>query len=161
MARPSPARSLGSGLAERARVRTLVAIIAAVTVILGACDDAQSRKTEEARQKLVGTWLREFDAEGVHGRRLLVLGEDGKFSEVLVAQFGDGHIGRSERSGEWFFDGTNLKRRYTHEDGRQLTNNFAFVTFEITVLTPRDFEGKNHVQGEQISYRRVAPGTTP
>jgi hypothetical protein len=126
-----------------------------------ACDDAQSRKEQEIRESLVGTWLRDVEVEGGKGRRFLVLGDDGKFSELLVIEFADGRRTRSERSGEWFFDGTNLKRRYTHEDGKMLGSNFSFVTFEITVLTPRDFEGRNHVQGEQISYRRVDPGSRP
>ena len=130
-------------------------------MFLAACDDPQARKAEEARQQLVGTWLRESEVDGTRTRRVLVLGEDGKFSEFLAAELPGGRMTRNERSGEWAFDGTNLKRRYTREDGRQITNNFAFVTFEITALAPREFDGKNNIQGERIHYVRVPPGTMP
>jgi hypothetical protein len=139
----------------------LLSLLLACASALVGCEDAQAVKAEEAKQKLVGTWLREISVEGAKGRRVLVLAEDGKFTEILVAEFGDGRKGRNERSGEWAFDGTNLKRRYTHEDGRQLSGNFHFVTFEIVALSRTEFEGKNHVQGEEIRYRKVPAGTSP
>lgn len=154
---------LSAGIADvKAHMRPLLLslLLACASALVG-CEDAQTVKAEEAKQKLVGTWLREISAEGANGRRVLVLAEDGKFSEVLVAEFGDGRKGRNERAGEWAFDGKNLKRRYTHEDGRQLSGNFHFVTFEIVALSRTEFEGKNHVQGEEIRYRKVPAGTGP
>jgi hypothetical protein len=132
-----------------------------VSVFAVGCEDAQALKAAEARQQLVGTWLREINIPNAKARRVLVLAQDGKFSEELVAEFDDGRKGHEERSGEWNFDGTNLKRRYTHEDGRQLSGNFNFVTFELSSLSASEFEGRNHLQGEQIHYRRVTPGTRP
>ena len=109
----------------------------------------------------MGTWLREIDAPIGKGRRVLVLTADGKFSEELLAHLKDGRTGRETRGGEWTYDGTNLKCRYTQENGRQLSGNFNFATFELTKLTTSEFEGRNHAQGEEIRYVRVAPGTTP
>lgn len=130
-------------------------------LLLGGCEDAQSLKAEETRGKLVGTWLREMEHGGDKARRVLVLSDGGKFSETLAVQYADGRTGREQRSGEWSFDGVNLKRRYTHEDGRQLSGNFRFVTFALTVFTDSEFEGRNHAHGEEIHYRRVAERTMP
>jgi hypothetical protein len=143
-------------------MRILVAVLAFLSgILLSACDDVQARKANEGRERLVGTWLREIEAPIGKARRVLVLNPDGRFAEEFIAHMNDGRTGRETRSGEWTYDGTNLKRRYTHEDGQQLSGNFNFATFELTKLTASEFEGKNHAQGEEIRYVRVAPGTTP
>jgi len=140
-------------------MRTLLAIVALLLGIsLGGCEDTEALKADEITQRLVGTWLREIEGPDAKARRILVLRADGKFSETLVVDFADGHKAREERSGEWIFDGRNLKRRYTHHDGRQI-GNYIFVTFELTSVSGREFEGKNHTKGEEIHYRRVAEGT--
>jgi hypothetical protein len=143
-------------------MRVLLAIVTLLLGFgLGGCEDAQALKAEETSQKLVGTWLREIEVDGAKGRRVLVLGSDGKFSETSAVEFADGRRGREERAGDWVCDGTNLERRYTHEDGRQLSGNYHFVTFALTSFTGSEFEGKNHVQGEEVRYRKVAEGTKP
>jgi hypothetical protein len=141
-------------------LRTLLALLP-LAAALAACEDTHALKTRDTRDKLVGTWLREMEANDAKARRLLVLEPDGKFSETLVVEFADGRTGREERGGEWAYDGINLKRRYMHEDGRPLLGIGHFVTFAVTELTPREFEGKNYVQGEEIRYRRVPEGTVP
>jgi hypothetical protein len=143
-------------------MRTIFALVA-ILIALGVsgCEDAQALKAQETSEKLVGTWLREMEVADAKGRRILFLGSDGKFSETLAVDFADGRKGREDRAGEWTFDGTNLKRKYTHEDGRQLSGNHHFVTFALTSFTGKEFEGKNHIQGEKIHYRRVAEGTKP
>jgi hypothetical protein len=141
--------------------RLLFLLILTIGSLLAGCDDAQAVKTEETRQRLVGTWLREIVVENAKGRRILVLREDGKFSEALVVDFSDGREGGQTRGGEWSFDGTNLKRRYTHEDGRQLSGNFHFVTFALSAFDGKRFEGRNHDKGEEIMYVKVAEGTQP
>lgn len=142
-------------------MRTVLALAGLLLGIsLGGCEDPEALKANETAQKLAGTWLREIEVSDAKARRVLVLRADGKFRESLVAVFVDGRKAKEERSGEWTFDGKNLKRRYTHEDGRQI-GNYNFVTFELTSFSGREFEGKNHVQGEEIHYRRVAEGTAP
>ncbi|MBC7601304.1 MAG: hypothetical protein H7255_01405 [Ramlibacter sp.] len=145
----------------KTQMRALIAIAVLLLGIgLGGCEDPEAMKANETAEKLVGTWLREIEVSGAKAPRILVLGPDGKFSESLVADFADGRKRKEERSGEWTFDGKNLKRRYTHEDGR-IIGNYNFVTFELTSLSAREFQGKNHVQGEEIHYQRVAEGTEP
>jgi hypothetical protein len=143
-------------------MRSILAIVALLSgLLVVACEDVQARRAGEGREKLVGTWLREIDAPIGKARRVLVLAPDGKFSEELIAHLSEGRTGRETRAGEWSYDGTNLKRRYTQEDGRQLSGNFNFATFELTKLTPSEFEGRNHAQGEEIRYKRVPAGTAP
>ena len=142
-------------------MRTLLAVVALLLGIgLCGCEDPEALKANETAEKLVGTWLREIEGPDAKARRILVLRADGTFSETLVAVFVDGHKANEERSGDWIFDGKNLKRRYTHHDGRPI-GHYVFVTFELTSFSGREFEGKNHLQGEQIHYRRVAEGTSP
>jgi hypothetical protein len=142
-------------------MRTLLAVVALLLGIgLGGCEDPEGLKATETAEKLVGTWLREIEGPDAKARRILVLHADGTFSETLVAVFLDGHKVKEERSGDWIFDGRNLKRRYTHHDGRPI-GNYVFVTFELTSFSGREFEGKNHLQREEIRYRRVAEGTAP
>lgn len=147
-------------MAIRANAALAMAALVSGLLVTG-CGEVQDRKSEEGRQKLTGTWLREIDAPIGKARRVLVLAADGKFSEELVANMNDGRTGRETRAGDWTYDGTNLKRRYTHEDGRQLSGNFNFATFELTKLSPEEFEGRNHAQGEEIRYKRVPQGTKP
>jgi hypothetical protein len=143
-------------------MRSVLLIVVLLSGFLGtACEDVQARRAIEGREKLVGTWFREIDAPIGKARRVLVLSPDGKFSEELIAQLNDGRTGRETRAGEWNYDGTNLKRRYTHEDGRQLSGNFNFATFELRTLTSSEFEGRNHEKGEEIRYKRVPAGTAP
>ena len=139
----------------------LAAVALSITLAVAGCEDAQALKAQETSQKLVGTWLREMERGGQKGRRLLVLGADGKFSETLVVERSEGNLGKSESAGEWSFDGTNLKRRYTHEDGRQLSGNFNFATFALTSVSNTAFEGKNYAMGEEIVYRKVPEGSKP
>lgn len=90
-----------------------------------------------------------------------MLRADGQFDETLVITFADGRWGRTTSAGEWTADGTNLKRHYTHEDGRQLSGNFNFATYALTTLDEHQFIGRNHAQGEEIHYQRVPDGTQP
>jgi hypothetical protein len=139
----------------------LTALVFSISFTLVGCEDVRAVKANETTQKLVGTWLREMEHGGQKARRVLVLGADRKFSEILVVELSEGKHGKSESSGEWSFDGTNLKRRYTHEDGRQLSGNFNFATFALTSVSDTAFEGRNHAMGEEIAYRKVPEGTKP
>jgi hypothetical protein len=141
-------------------VRVFGLLLFSVAAVTG-CNDSESTRVQETRERLVGTWLREIETRDEQARRVLVLAGDGTFSESLRAELFDGRIQREEASGEWAYDGTNLKRRYTREDGHQVRGIGHFVTFALTSLTPREFEASNQVQGKDIRYRRVPPGTQP
>lgn len=137
----------------------LVALLCALS--LPSCEDAGAVKAQEVSRQLVGTWLREMETQGSKGRRVLVLGADGKFNEALVVELPDGRKAGETRAGDWSYDGTNLKRRYTHENGRQVSGNFNFGTYALTRFDGKVLEGRNHASGDEIRYTRVADGTPP
>ena len=120
-------------------------------------DETPERLIEE---RLVGTWLREYSEDTSQVRRVLVLARDGTFSEKAVvhgpapAQF--------SHSGDWRFDGTNLKRHYRLLDGKPPTAPFVpFATFELKFQTPDEFSGLDRVHRREVHYRRVTDGTLP
>src|SRR3954463_533962 len=96
-------------LTRRLALRLSVCNLLGVTVSLEGCesppDDSPERRTEE---RLVGTWLREYQEDGTRVRRVLVLGPDGHFRELASIRNGDAAI-QHIHSGDWIFDGTNLK----------------------------------------------------
>ena len=120
--------------------------------------DETPERTIEAR--LAGTWLREFEENSSQVRRVLVLAQDGTFTEKAVvrgpapAQF--------NHSGDWRYDGTNLKRHYRLLDGKPPSAPFMpFATFELRFETPDEFSGFDRVHRREVHYRRVADGTVP
>jgi len=109
---------------------------------------------------LPGTWLRESEAEGITTRRLLTLEPDHRFREVVRVIDATGQATDYAHEGTWLYDGTNLKRRYTRMNGRPPSRlNLPFATFQITFDSPRQFRGVDHIRGNRIEYRRVAPDT--
>lgn len=141
--------------------KTLAGVLAALALVAG-CADAESRRIEETRAGLVGTWLRETQAEGARLRRVMVLAPDGKFVERAQRLGHDGREEKLEFAGEWSYDGTNFKRRYLQENGRQFAGGgFRYATYQLTSLTPSGFAARDHVAGGEIAYQRVADGTQP
>jgi hypothetical protein len=138
------------------------ALITAV-VLLGACgnppDDSPQRRTEE---RLVGTWLREYRDEATTVRRILVLEPDGHFRELAAASAAGAGVTEYEHAGEWTFDGTNLKRRYTRMDGKlPSAPTVPFATFELRFASRDEFVGVDNVHRREVRYRRVTDGTLP
>lgn len=110
---------------------------------------------------LPGTWLRETRADGVATRRILTLGADHRFQELVRVTDADGHATDHVHEGTWLYDGTNLKRKYTLMNGQPPSRlNLPFATFQIAFDSPREFRGVDHIHGNTITYRRVADGTT-
>ena len=109
---------------------------------------------------LPGTWLRETQAEGVTTRRLLTLEADHRFRESVRVIDATGRATDFVHEGTWLYDGTNLKRKYTLMNGKAPSRlNLPFATFQITFDSPREFRGVDHIRGNRIEYRRVAPDT--
>ncbi|MDB5880297.1 MAG: hypothetical protein JWP43_175 [Ramlibacter sp.] len=134
----------------------------AAGAVLAACgnppDDSPQRRTEE---RLVGTWLREYEENATRVRRVLVLDADGHFRELASVQTGDAVI-QHVHSGDWIFDGTNLKRHYTQIDGeRPARPVIPFATFEVRFPAPGEFVGVDNIHRREVRYRRVTEGTVP
>ena len=147
---------------RRAAIPTIGACWVAC-LLVQACDSAPSDQANElVRGQLVGTWLRAYDENGTQVRRILVLNPDGKFSEMVsIVEHGAPAL-RKSHAGEWLFDGTNLKRRYTSINGEPVRAPAApFATFEVTFPTRSEFIGIDHIHKRDVRYQRVDEGTQP
>jgi hypothetical protein len=141
--------------------RASIFIALALAASLAACE-APPGNADDTQQQLVGTWLREFGANGIQSRRVLVLEPGGAFHETVRVVDRSGKTTDFEHEGTWLFDGTNLKRRYTLMNGRPPSRlNVPFVTFEISFPARNEFVGVDHIHRNQVAYRRVSPETLP
>ena len=145
-------------------MRILSCLLVLLCTQLAARDSAPCESPNEAVQgQLVGTWLREYEEQGTRVRRILVLEAQGSFREMSTV-IGPGElVARESRgTGEWLFDGTNLKRHYASVNGKSLTApTVPFATFEIRFASKSEFIGVDHVRKLEVRYRRVAEGTLP
>ena len=134
-----------------------------VCLFLAACNNPPGDSPEEQIQsRLVGHWLRDYEEDGVHARRLLVLESDGHFSESVRVVDAAGAVTEHAHVGEWTFDGTNLKRRYTLTDGkRRAAPSVPFATYEIRFESIHEFVGRDNVHQRELRYRRVDSWTQP
>ena len=134
-----------------------------VAVLAAACgqppDDSPQ---QQIRERLIGTWLREYQEDAIRVRRVLVLESGGGFRESALVTDAGAPVAQHAHAGEWRFDGTNLKRRYTRMNGRKPSApTVPFATFEIHFQSPDEFIGVDNVRRRQLRYRRVVEGTTP
>ena len=152
------------------------------TVSVAGCDSAQD--IDDVQQRLVGSWLRDEVEDGARVRRILVLQPGGRFEETSKAikipdvsteinavtgapevtqpTQGNAMLARHAHSGDWLFDGTNLKRRYTLIDGRQPSApTFPYAAFEVRFDSRNVFIGTDNIRKRQVRYQRVADGTLP
>ncbi|MGE4241036.1 hypothetical protein [Ramlibacter sp.] len=114
------------------------------------------RAEHETATMLEGTWLREYSEADVRVRRLLRLAPGGEFRESVRVVDAAGQVHRMEHEGQWLYDGTNLKRKYTLMDGKPPSRlNVPFATFEVSFATRDEFTGVNHVYRNTVRYRRV------
>lgn len=61
------------------------------------------------------------------------------------------------REGEWFFDGANLKRKYTYVDGKPLTNaHFIYETHELKSVTSSELVASSSVGRGELRLKRDA-----
>ncbi len=140
-------------------------LLLAMAAVAG-CDAAQD--IDDVQQRLVGSWLRDDEEDGAHVRRVLVLQPGGHFAETSIAtkstNDAQSHavLAQHAHSGDWLFDGTNLKRRYTLIDGRQPSApTFPYAAFEIRFESRNVFIGTDNIRKHQVRYQRVADGTLP
>jgi hypothetical protein len=127
---------------------------ALVPISLSACDQAPDAQSD-MRDQLVGTWLREFEQDGVKVRRVLVLEQSGMFRETARMWDGDGLEKHVMGEGDWLFDGRNFKRRYARVEGGRI----QFATLEVSFPSHSEFVGVDNVHKRTVTYRRVYEGT--
>lgn len=109
---------------------------------------------------LPGMWLREQVDHGVQSRRLLHLEPGGTFREQVRLVGPGGVASRHEHAGTWFYDGMNLKRKYSLMNGRPPSRlNLPFATFQIRFESRHEFVGTDHIHRNVVRYRRVAAET--
>ena len=130
---------------------------------LAACDKRSADlPADEVRQRLVGTWLRQIEENGIRVRRILVLEPDGQFREMVRIVDAAGAVTEQAHAGEWLFDGTNLKRRYTLMDGKQPSApTMPYATFQLRFPSKHEFIGTDNVRQREIRYERVPSGALP
>jgi hypothetical protein len=142
-------------------IRTLLCSSLFAALLLG-CDNPESARIEEVRSKLVGTWLEEAEAGSVRSRRVLTLAADGKFTDRALTISAGSTTNSKEFAGEWSYDGTNFKRRYMQENGRQYAGgSMRFATFALKELKRSELIVYDSIQGRDAIYRRVPDGTLP
>ncbi|WP_428000972.1 hypothetical protein [Acidovorax sp.] len=140
----------------------LLAAALFLPLVLSGCDDAHSARIEETRGRMVGTWLREAEFEGAKLRLVIALGQDGKFTERSKVVAPNGSTESEHYGGEWSYDGTNFKRRYLQQGGRQFSGGgIRYATYQLTSLSCTDFTGRDNREDREITYRRVSEGTEP
>lgn len=142
--------------------RSLLVAMALTGFLLVACDSSPSDSgTEAVEQQLAGSWLREYDQDGAHVRRLLVLEPDGRFIETARIVDAAGAVTEHIHAGEWIFDGINLKRKYTSADGKPPSRlRLPYATFALRFESNREFVGTDNLRKREVRYLRVAQGAT-
>ncbi|OOG42239.1 hypothetical protein [Polaromonas sp. A23] len=139
----------------------LLPLLVALALAAG-CDNEESARTDETRAKLVGTWLREAESGGVKSRRVLSLSQDGKFADRIHATAADGQSERLDYAGEWSYDGTNLKRRYLQENGRQFSGGkIRYATQPLVSVSSSELVTRDNAGGIELVYQRAPEGTQP
>jgi hypothetical protein len=143
-------------------LRALFVCTAVAALLAAGCEPPGDSATSETQDRLVGTWLREYEEDGTQVRRVLVLDQDGSFQE-MSRTVGPEQAGiQHEHAGHWVFDGTNLKRRYTRIDGKPAAAPaMPYAAFQLQFKSSHEFTGVDNVRHHEVRYRRVADGTQP
>ena len=138
-------------------------LCAALALLLTGCDSSTGDAPDrELQQRLTGTWLRDFEEDGIRVRRVMVLESDGRFREMTRITDAAGTVTQHNHGGEWHFDGTNLKRRYTSVDGKlPSAPTMPYATFEVSFQSRNEFIGIDHVRKREVRYQRVTDEAQP
>ena len=130
-----------------------------VALCLAACEDQHER---DVKARLAGTWYAESTEHGSSVRRVLTFEEDGRVKETVRVMAPNGATKFESRNGEWFFDGVNLKRKYTYVDGKPLTNaNFIYETYELKSVTESELVAASSVGRGEVRLKRDSVGGRP
>ena len=142
-------------------MRCRLGSIALLAALAAGCHPAPD-PSDEVRERLVGTWLRDYEENGTRVRRILVLEPDGRFRE-MSRSLGPQESGtRHSHEGDWLYDGTNLKRRYTLMDGQPVSApTMPFAAFQIRFTGSHEFMGVDNVRHRELRYQRAPAGTGP
>lgn len=132
----------------------LLTLLVAATALAGC--SLEDPATAQTRARLVGTWLEQPGPAAASGRRVLSLKADGKFTDEIVDSASGASPQRREFAGEWSYDGTNLKRRYLQENGRQFSGGgMRYATFPLKAVTQSEMVLEDNVQKREAVYRRI------
>lgn len=132
-----------------------------LSVLVAACSDADTQRGEDISGRLIGTWLRESEGEGLKVRRVVILEKGGTFQEAVKVLAADGSARSEATAGDWIFDGENFKRRYRTVNGKRVSG-IQFATYQLISLTDTQLVCIDHLEGKrEIRFRRVAEGTMP
>lgn len=139
------------------QLRRLALLLVLPALLLSACDTSPGDTlVDDVQERLVGSWQREYDQEGAHVRRLLELNADGHFTETARVVEPDGAVTEHLHTGEWIFDGTNLKRKYLSADGKPLSRlTLPYATFALKFDSNREFVGTDNIRKRVVRYQRV------
>lgn len=138
-------------------VPMLVPVLAAA--LLAGCQDAG---TQQTKARLVGTWTSESSSQAGVTRRTLSLQADGRVKDTVHITAPTGVSATEIREGEWFFDGVNLKRKYTYIDGKPLTNaHFIYETQELKSITDSELVASSNVGRGTLKLERETTGGHP
>ncbi|MES2400301.1 MAG: hypothetical protein V4573_09980 [Pseudomonadota bacterium] len=156
----SPLESASKDRAFYTRRHALVWMGLTISVLTAACGQGPvDSPDEEIQQRLTGSWLREYDQEGAHVRRLLVLEADGHFTESARVVDKAGQVTVHSHAGNWLFDGMNLKRHYTSFDGKKPSSPvLPYATFQVRFESSREFVGTDNLRRREVRYQRVEDG---
>ena len=117
---------------DLSRIDRRTCLLSLAAAILVFCDSDARRKEEVTKKRLLGTWLWELEQDEARIRQVVVLSADRSFKEYGKISRADGSSRSEENVGEWFFDGTYFKRKYTHLDGKPLSSSrMTFATLRL------------------------------
>ncbi|MEJ8853156.1 hypothetical protein WKW79_01165 [Variovorax robiniae] len=137
-------------------------LLALLLACLAACDPSRPAATANLRAQLIGTWLSESEEEGIRTCTVLELAEPGEFREIEKIDDGKGSPREVRTSGEWSFDGTNLKRKYTRRQGQPLPMNYFATTGYAIHMTSNDrFVGVDNLRHRSVSFERTSTNVCP
>lgn len=139
--------------------RTAFLSVLFVASLVAACEDPQ---LGAVKKLLVGTWFVESKEQGGITRRVLTLETDGDLRESVQTLTPSGGSSSESREGEWFFDGVNLKRKYTYVDGKPLTNaHFVYETHELKSVTASELVASSRVGRGEMRLKRESSRGRP
>lgn len=136
-------------------VRLLLMIVLASSV---GCEQLASDGDKQARQKIVGHWLREVESEtqGTLVREHIIHAPDGKFQLERMVADKDGVVTREYESGLWFVT-ANLYKMRTEYQGRELLppSRQLYSTCTIQSLSTEELVCSNEVDKWTKRQKRV------
>lgn len=137
-------------------------VLALLLISTASCGKSGSPAEDRVRQRLVGTWLNDTDEAGVKTRTVIDVAEDGGFHEFEKIVESDGSSKQVSYAGDWSFDGTNFKRKYTSKDGQPLPRSqVGYATYAVNMSRDDEFLGVDNVQQKTVKFSRTGAGMRP